>query len=231
MCICCEIFPACIDRYWEFPEHPCVFNACCYACCGNGLEDPNLAQRIFCQCNTVANYDECGSEPHLISLALCPFLIPGAVYAAFFWEPHYDAERDKALRAFLKHREERKRAAKQAAIEKKKNKRKAERARLKKAAKKEAKENFVEFDEDAWYESLPDRLKKKPHRGSNKVAPEAQEMEFRGLKRGFLLSDSSRPATAATAPSRPPTAPSAVPAATAGAPAPAPAPAPAEKPA
>ena len=106
MCICCEIFPACIDRYWEFPEHPCVVNACCYACCGNGLEDPNLAQRIFCQCNTVANYDECGSEPHLISLALCPFLIPGAVYAAFFWEPHYDAERDKALRAFLKHREE-----------------------------------------------------------------------------------------------------------------------------
>ena len=88
MCICCEIFPACIDRYWEFPEHPCVVNACCYACCGNGLEDPNLAQRIFCQCNTVANYDECGSEPHLISLALCPFLIPGAVYAAFFWEPH-----------------------------------------------------------------------------------------------------------------------------------------------
>ena len=154
MCICCEIFPACIDRYWEFPEHPCVVNACCYACCGNGLEDPNLAQRIFCQCNTVANYDECGSEPHLISLALCPFLIPGAVYAAFFWEPHYDAERDKALRAFLKHREERKRAAKQAAIEKKKNKRKAERARLKKAAKKEAKDNFVEFDEDAWYESV-----------------------------------------------------------------------------
>ena len=88
MCICCEIFPACIDRYWEFPEHPCVVNACCYACCGNGLEDPNLAQRVFCQCNTVANYDECGSEPHLISLALCPFLIPGAVYAAFFWEPH-----------------------------------------------------------------------------------------------------------------------------------------------
>ena len=98
---------------------------------------------------------------------------------------------------------------------------------MKKAAKKEAKENFVEFDEDAWYESLPDRLKKKPHRTS-KVAPEAQEMEFRGLKRGFLLSD-SRPATAATAPSRPPTAPSTVPAATAGAPAPAPAPA--EKPA
>ena len=160
MCICCEIFPACIDRYWEFPEHPCVVNACCYACCGNGLEDPNLAQRIFCQCNTVANYDECGSEPHLISLALCPFLIPGAVYAAFFWEPHYDAGRDKALKAFLRHREERKRAAKQAAIEKKKNKRKAERARLKKAAKKEARENFVEFDEDAWYESLPDRLKK-----------------------------------------------------------------------
>ena len=153
MCICCEIFPACIDRYWEFPEHPCVVNACCYACCGNGLEDPNLAQRIFCQCNTVANYDECGSEPHLISLALCPFLIPGAVYAAFFWEPHYDAERDKALKAFLRHREERKRAAKQAAIEKKKNKRKAERARLKKAAKKEARENFVDFDEDAWYES------------------------------------------------------------------------------
>ena len=230
MCICCEIFPACIDRYWEFPEHPCVVNACCYACCGNGLEDPTLAQRVFCQCNTVANYDECGSEPHLISLALCPFLIPGAVYAAFFWEPHYDAERDKALKAFLRHREERKRAAKQAAIEKKKNKRKAERARLKKAAKKEARENFVDFDEDAWYESLPDRLKKKPHRGSGKVAPEAQEMEFRGLKRGFLLSD-SRPATAATAPSRPPTAPSTVPAATAGAPAPAPAPAPAEKPA
>ena len=99
---------------------------------------------------------------------------------------------------------------------------------MKKAAKKEAKENFVEFDEDAWYKSLPDRLKKKPHRGSNKVAPEAQEMEFRGLKRGFLLSD-SRPATAATAPSRLPTAPSTVPAATAGAPAPAPAPA--EKPA
>ena len=96
MCICCEIFPACIDRYWEFPEHPCVVNACCYACCGNGLEDPNLAQRVFCQCNTVANYDECGSEPHLISLALCPFLIPGAVYAAFFWEPR-DAVR-KATR-------------------------------------------------------------------------------------------------------------------------------------
>ena len=56
---------------------------------------------------------------------------------------------------------------------------------------------LVEFDEDAWYESLPERLKKKPHRGSNKVAPEAQEMEFRGLKRGFLLSDSSRPARAA----------------------------------
>ena len=58
------------------------------------------------------------------------------------------------MKAFLRHREERKRAAKQAAIEKKKNKRKAERARLKKAAKKEAKDNFVEFDEDAWYESV-----------------------------------------------------------------------------
>ena len=100
MCICCEIFPACIDRYWEFPEHPCVVNACCYACCGNGLEDPNLAQRIFCQCNTVANYDECGSEPHLISLALCPFLIPGAVYAAFFWEQEFGHD---SYRSFLIH--------------------------------------------------------------------------------------------------------------------------------
>ena len=226
MCLCCEVFPECYDRYWDFGEHPCLLNACCYACCGNGLEDPNFAQRLLCQCNTVANYDECLSETHLISTGLCCLgCIPGAIYATLFWEPHYDAERDKARKAFLQHRAERNQAKKEAAKAKKKAKRKSERERSKRAAKKRAKENFIEFDEEAWAATLPVELKKKPHRTSA-VAPEEQSMEFRGLKKGFLVSG-SRPATAATAPSRPPTATARPPTAAA----PAPAPAPAEEPA